>query len=338
MHHRPETAADFIGRDWFASARCEATEIHSTRAVNAHHTPVMVEQVLAALQVKEGGRYIDCTAGEGGHSVAILNAAIPYPLILCIDKDEEALRRATERMRGYGGNVTIRHASYADVAQVASETGFMPSDGLLLDLGLSSLQLDKGERGFSFRYDAPLDMRFDTSQRLTADTIVNRYSEKELADTIYQYGEERRSRRIARAIVNSRPVRTTTHLAEIVSNSVGRHRGRIHPATRTFQAIRIAVNDEFSNMRQGLEGATNVLRSGGRLAVITYHSLEDRIVKNTLRKMASKCICPPSLPYCECGHTPIVRIVNRRVIKPSRVEVLENPRSRSAHLRVAERL
>ena len=298
----------------------------------------MVEQVLAALQVRAAGRYIDCTAGEGGHSVAILNATTPYPFILSIDKDEEALRTATERMGGYGGNATIRRANYADVTEVAAETGFTSSDGLLLDLGLSSLQLDQGGRGFSFRHEAPLDMRFDTSQTMTADMIVNGYSEEELADIIYQYGEERRSRRIARAIVSSRPVRTTIQLAEIVSYSVGRRRGRIHPATRTFQALRIAVNDELSNILQGLEGAIEVLRPSGRIAVISYHSLEDRIVKNELRKMASDCVCPPSIPQCECGHAPTVRIVNRRVIKPSRAEVLANPRSRSARLRVAERL
>lgn len=294
--------------------------------------------MLAALQVRAAGRYIDCTTGEGGHSLAILNAATPYPFILGIDKDEEALRTAAERMRGYGGNATIRRANYADVTDVAKETEFTNSDGILLDLGLSSLQLDKGERGFSFRKQAPLDMRFDASQTMTADAIVNGYSEKELADIIYQYGEERRSRRIARAIVSSRPVNNTTQLAEIVSNSVGRRRGRIHPATRTFQALRIAVNDELSNILLGLQGAVEALRPSGRIAVISYHSLEDRIVKNELRKMASDCVCPPSLPHCECEHEPTVRIVNRRVIKPSRAEVLANPRSRSARLRVAERL
>lgn len=298
----------------------------------------MVDEALAALQVRAAGRYIDCTAGEGGHSVAILNAAAPYPFILSIDKDEEALKTAAERMRGYGDNATIRRANYADVTDVATETGFTNSDGLLLDLGLSSLQLGKGERGFSFRTQAPLDMRFDASQTVTADIIVNGRSEKELADIIYQYGEERRSRRIARAIVSSRPVRTTTQLAEIVSNSIGRRRGKIHPATRTFQALRIAVNDELSNILQGLKGAVEVLRPGGRIAVISYHSAEDRIVKNELRKMASDCVCPPSLPHCECGHEPTVRIVNRRIIRPSRAEVLENIRSRSARLRVAERL
>ena len=298
----------------------------------------MVEEVLGALQVTAQGRYIDCTAGEGGHSVAILNAATPPPLMLCIDMDAEALRTATGQMGMLGDRATVKQANYADVRQVADESGFLDADGVLLDLGLSSMQLEKRERGFSFRHEAPLDMRFDTSQAFTADAIVNGYSEEDLAQVIYLYGEERRSRRVARAIVQNRPVRTTTHLAEIVSNSVGRQRGRIHPATRTFQAIRIAVNDELGNIHRGLDGAIGTLGSGGRLAVIAYHSLEDRIVKNTLRRMASECICPPSLPYCECEHVPAVRIINRRVIKPSGEELRANARSRSARLRIAERL
>ena len=298
----------------------------------------MVDEVLAALQVKADGKYIDCTAGEGGHSLAILQAATPAPRVLSIDMDGEALETAAERMRGYGGNSTVRQANYGDVAQVAAETGFTNADGLLLDLGLSSLQLDKGERGFSFRHDAPLDMRFDNSQGITADTIVNQYDEQELANIIYRYGEERRSRRIARTIVRNRPVRTTTQLAGIVLSAVGRQRGRINPATRTFQAIRIAVNDELGNVQRGLDAAVDTLGMAGRLVVITYHSIEDRIVKNAIRHMASDCICPPSLPQCACDKEPTVRIINRRVIKPSDEEVRANPRSRSARIRIAERL
>ncbi|MDE2688215.1 MAG: 16S rRNA (cytosine(1402)-N(4))-methyltransferase RsmH [Chloroflexota bacterium] len=303
-----------------------------------YHTPVMVDEVLAALQVKADGKYIDCTAGEGGHSLAILQAATPAPRVLSIDIDGEALETAAERIRGYGDNSTIRQANYSEVAQVAAETGFMNADGLLLDLGLSSLQLDKGERGFSFRHEAPLDMRFDKSQGITADTIVNRYDEQKLADIIYRYGEERRSRRIARTIVRSRPVRTTTQLADIVLSAVGRQRGRINPATRTFQAIRIAVNDELGNVQRGLDAAVDTLGVAGRLVVITYHSIEDRIVKNAIRHMASNCICPPSVPQCACDKEPTVRIINRRVIRPSNEEVRANPRSRSARIRIAERL
>ena len=294
--------------------------------------------MLAALQVKTDGKYIDCTAGEGGHSLAILQAATPMPRVLSIDMDGEALETAAERMRGYGDNSTVRQANYSEVAQVAAETGFTNADGLLLDLGLSSLQLDKGERGFSFRHNAPLDMRFDNSQGITADTIVNQYDEQELANIIYRYGEERRSRRIARTIVRSRPVRTTTQLADIVLSAVGRQRGRINPATRTFQAIRIAVNDELGNVQRGLDAAVDTLGVAGRLVVITYHSIEDRIVKNAIRYMALDCICPPSVPQCACDKEPTVRIINRRVIKPSDEEVRANPRSRSARIRIAERL
>ena len=294
--------------------------------------------MLAALQVKTDGKYIDCTAGEGGHSLAILQAATPMPRVLSIDMDGEALETAAERMRDYSDNSTVRQANYGDVAQVAAETGFTNADGLLLDLGLSSLQLDKGERGFSFRHNAPLDMRFDNSRGITANTIVNQYDEQELANIIYRYGEERRSRRIARTIVRNRPVRTTTQLADIVLSAVGRQRGRINPATRTFQAIRIAVNDELGNVQRGLDAAVDTLGVAGRLVVITYHSIEDRIVKNAIRHMASDCICPPSVPQCACDKEPTVRIINRRVIKPSDEEVRANPRSRSARIRIAERL
>ena len=304
--------------------------------MNAYHIPVMVEEVVEALQVKAGGRYIDCTAGEGGHSLAIINAAVPPPSILCLDMDEKALLTAAKRMQHKGA--TIRKGTYAEVARLAAESGFFPSDGLLLDLGVSSLQLDSGERGFSFRHEARLDMRFDSSQEIDAYAIVNGYGEVDLANVIHRFGEERRSRRIARAIVRNRPISTTKQLAEVVSNSVGVRRGRIHPATRTFQAVRIAVNDEFGNIHRGLDGAVETLGAGGRLAVITYHSLEDRIVKNTLRRMAASCICPPSMPQCICEHEPTVSLVNRRVIRPSVDEIRRNARSRSARLRVAERL
>ncbi len=298
----------------------------------------MAEEVVSALQVRTGGKYIDCTAGEGGHSLAIIRAVSPSPDLLCIDADAEALQTAADRMRAYGSSFTIRQANYSDVETVAAETGFFGADGLLLDLGLSSLQLDKKERGFSFRHESRLDMRFNTSQPLTAYEIVNGYPEAELANVIYLYGEEKRSRRIARAIVNNRPVTTTVQLADIISHSIGRQRGRIHPATRTFQAIRIAVNDEFGNIQRGINGAVETLGANGRLAVIAYHSTEDRIVKNALRRMASYCICPPSNPVCVCKHKPSVRIINRRVIKPSIEEVRANARSRSARLRVAEKI
>lgn len=306
--------------------------------MRAHHIPVMAREAALALRVKAGGRYIDCTAGEGGHSLALLRAADPAPKLLCIDKDGQALATARQRLAEYAGGVTFARANYADVARLAGEHGFWGADGALLDLGLSSLQLDVAERGFSFRQEAPLDMRFDATQRLTAYEVVNGYSIEALADALYGFGEEHRSRRIARAIARRRPVRTTTELADIVAGAAGGRRGRVHPATKTFQAIRIAVNGELDNLRQGLEGATAALGANGRLAVITYHSIEDRIVKTALRRKSADCVCPPELPECVCDHKAELRIVNRRVIKPTRDEVGANPRSRSARLRVAERV
>lgn len=298
----------------------------------------MAREATLALGVKAGGRYIDCTAGEGGHSLALLSAADPAPRLLCIDKDGQALATARRRLAAYADGVMFARASYADVARLAAEHGFWGADGALLDLGLSSLQLDVAERGFSFQQDAPLDMRFDARQRLTAHDIVNGYSIDRLADALYGFGEETRSRRIARAIARRRPVRTTTELADIVAGALGGRRGRVHPATKTFQAIRIAVNGELDNLKQGLDGAIETLGANGRLAVITYHSIEDRIVKTALRRESADCVCPTELPECVCDHRARLRIVNRRVIKPTADEVRANPRSRSARLRVAERV
>ena len=298
----------------------------------------MVQEVLEALRVKSGGSYIDCTVGEGGHSLAILKAA-PEARVLGIDLDPDALEVARRRLAGQSGNVSLVHGSFAALDDIAGEHGFKPADGVLLDLGLSSLQVDTGKRGFSFRREARLDMRFDPTQETTAYEVVNEFSEAALSDTIWRLGEEPRARRVARAIVTHRPIDTTTRLAEVAARALGRRAGgRIHPATRVFQAIRMAVNNELENLRQGLERAVAILVGRGRLAVISYHSLEDRLVKGTLRREASECICPPGTPECTCRHTPSLSLVVRRVIKPSPDEVRANPRSRSARLRVAERL
>jgi 16S rRNA (cytosine1402-N4)-methyltransferase len=298
----------------------------------------MVKEVLAALNVRAGGRYVDCTLGEAGHSLAILEAASPAPNVLGIDLDSETIERARQRLANYADSVTLVHGNYADIAAIAADNGFLPINGVLLDLGLSSLQLGSADRGFSFQREARLDMRFDPDQTRTAHDVVNGYSEQELANVIYELGEERASRRIARAIVHNRPVDTTTRLADIVASVLGRRPGsKTHPATRTFQAIRMEVNSELENVRTGITEAISVLAEGGRLAVITYHSIEDRVVKNLLRREATACICPPETPVCTCGHTPTIRLVSRRVIKPAREEVASNPRSRSAKLRVAEK-
>ena len=306
--------------------------------VEAYHRSVMAPEVLAALQVMPGGTYIDCTVGEGGHSLVILQVA-PRVRLLGIDLDTEALSVARQRLETHIGQVTLVQGNFADLESIAEEHGARPAGGVLFDLGLSSLQVDTGGRGFSFRQEAHLDMRFDPTQKVTAHQVVNEYPEHSLADIIFRLGEEPRARRVARAIVRYRPVETTTQLADVVARATGRPAGgRIHPATRTFQAIRMAVNSELDNLGRGLEGAISVLGTGGRLAVISYHSLEDRLVKTALRTEASDCVCPPGMPQCRCGHIARVRLVSRRIIRPAPAEVRANPRSRSARMRVAERL
>ena len=296
----------------------------------------MVREVLEGLRVEPGGLYIDCTVGEGGHASAILDSQ-PEASLLGIDLDPEALAVATERLRGYQNEIVLARGNFAELDGIAEEQGFKPADGILFDLGLSSLQVDTGERGFSFLREGPLDMRFDPAQGPTAYEVVNSYPERALAESIWRLGEEPRSRRVARAIVHNRPIETTTQLAEVVERALGGRRGaRTHPATRTFQAIRMVVNSELENLGDGLEKAVNMLKAGGRLAVISYHSLEDRLVKRTLRREASGCICPPQSPECVCSHDPKVVPVNRRVIRPEATEIRSNPRSRSARLRVAE--
>ena len=297
----------------------------------------MVQEVLTALQVRPGGSYIDCTVGEGGHSLAIV--AVAQSRLLGIDLDIEALSVATRRLDASADRVTLVEGNFAESNVIARMHRFAPVQGVLFDLGLSSLQVDTPERGFSFRQEARLDMRFSATQSITAHQVVNEYSEESLADIIYRLGEEPRARRIARAIIQGRPIDTTTRLAEVVSRMVRQSRTRrIHPATRTFQAIRMEVNEELNNLQRGLEGAIEVLADGGRLAVIAYQSLEDRLVKGLLRQEASQCICPPSTPECVCGHIASLKLVNRRVIKPTPDEVQANPRSRSARMRVAERI
>ena len=296
----------------------------------------MVQEVLTALRVKTGGSYIDCTVGEGGHSLAILGAA-PDVRLIGIDLDMEALAIARRRLENHQNHITLVHRNFAELDAITRKHRVKPADGILFDLGLSSLQVEREERGFSFRREAQLDMRFDSTQNITAYQVVNGYSENPLAEIIRRLGEEPRARRVARAIVRNRPIETTTRLAKVVSQVLGGPaRRRIHPATRIFQAIRMTVNEELENLRRGLEQAVHVLGIGGRMAVISYHSVEDRLVKEVLRHEASGCICPPGTPQCICGHTPSIRLVHRRVIKPNPDEVRVNPRSRSARMRVVE--
>ena len=301
------------------------------------HTPVMVSEVLQALAVQPGGRYLDCTVGAGGHAEALLEASSPSWSLLGIDADPQAIEAGGLRLRHFGGAVQLVTANFRELMEVCHQRGFSPVHGVLFDLGMSSLQLADGARGFGFQVEAPLDMRFGQGQ-LTADDIANGYPERELADLLWRYGEEVRSRRIARAIVRARPLKTTTELAAVVQRALGGRRQRIHPATRTFQALRIAVNDELGALSDGLGQALAVLGQGGRLAVISFHSLEDRIVKQLIQRESQDCICPPQTPGCVCGHRAVLRPLTRRALRPSPVEVAANPRSRSARLRAAEKL
>ena len=304
------------------------------------HDPVMVNEVLDGLDVRPGGRYIDATVGLGGHAEAILDAARPDGALLGIDLDPQALAIAGERLAPFGDAVVLVRGHHSEIAGIAAEQGFEEVSGVLFDLGVSSLQLDAPGRGFSFQRDEPLDMRMDPDAELTAEIIVNEYEEAELADLIRRYGEERRARAIARAIVARRPLRTTGDLVRAVEQAVGRGRERHHhPATLTFQALRIAVNQEMDFLADTLSAACSLLGgAGARIAVLAFHSLEDRVAKEHFRRESSECVCPPRTPICICGHVATLRLVTRRVRKPGADEVARNPRARSARLRVAEAL
>jgi 16S rRNA (cytosine1402-N4)-methyltransferase len=307
------------------------------RGLTSIHTPVLLAEVLRALAVQPGGRYIDTTLGAGGHAAAILEKSSPGGQLLGIDADPAAIAAAREKLRGTSGSILIVNDNFVNLQSICIKYDFFPVHGILFDLGLSSLQLGGSGRGFSFQHDAPLDMRFGPGQKTSAADIINNASEIRLASIIRTYGEESQSRRIARAIVMGRPIETTGQLAGLIEKTIGRH-GRLHPATRTFQALRIAVNQELEYLESALKQAVDLLGYEGRLVVITYHSLEDRIAKQFLHKEARGCICPPGVPECVCGHTPSLRLINKKVITPTEAEIRANPRSRSAKLRAAERI
>jgi len=307
------------------------------------HLPVLLPEAVAALTPRSGGRYLDGTFGGGGHTRAILDASTPDGIVLALDADEEAIvrGRALAADQAIGDRLRLVHANFARLAEVVQEQRLVPLDGLLLVLGLSSFQLGSAERGFAFRLTGPLDMRFDRSEGQPASILVNTLPPEDLTQILWRAGEEPRARRIVRAIVREReraPIETTAQLAEIVSDAVGGRRGSdTHPATRTFQALRIATNGELAALEQALTGALSVLAPGGRLAVISFHSLEDRIVKEFVRRESATCVCPPEQPICTCDQQPRLRPVGK-AIKPGPDEIRTNPRSRSAILRVAERL
>ena len=311
----------------------------AANAQRYYHQPVMVRQVLEGLALRPGGWYIDCTVGEGGHAALILDASAPSGRLLGIDADPQALEAAERRLADRSPEILhLTRGNFAQVSQIAQEHGFSPVDGLLLDLGLSSLQLESEERGFTFQSDQPLDMRFDPSGETTAADIVNTLSERDLADLLWRYGEERRSRAIARVLIRRRPLHTSGELAQAVLEAVRPFRGRLHPATRTFQALRIAVNHELENLQRALNEAVDLLRPGGRLVVISYHSLEDRIVKEFLRQEATGALSPLGTRPETRAARPRLSLVQKKAVRPAREEVERNRRSRSARLRVAERL
>ena len=303
----------------------------------ALHQPVLYHEIIHALQPKNAGRYVDGTLGAGGHARGILEACAPDGCLLGLDVDPQALALARETLAPYGERARLIQTSYDSLTQTLHEIGWDEVDGILLDLGLSSMQLDTPERGFSFQQDAPLDMRFDPDSPTTAADLVNTLPQDDLADLIYRYGEERASRRIAQAILMARPLQTTRQLAAVIEAVLPR-KGHIHPATKTFQALRIAVNEELDRVENVLPQAVAALKTGGRLAIISFHSLEDRIVKAYFRRESRDCICPPKQPVCTCGHIATLKEISRKPIIPGEAEIIANPRARSAKLRIAEKL
>jgi len=307
------------------------------------HIPVLLNEALEFLKPESGGIYVDGTLGLGGHTGEILKRSHPGGRVIGIDRDTEALKVAKKRLQGFEDRVQIIHGNFADVGKIAEELGIKEVDGILLDLGVSSMQIDTGTRGFSFLRDAPLDMRMDTTGGITAADIVNNYSVEKLQALLWGLGEEGYSRRIAKEIAKAREtarIETTKELAQLVERAIPRKDWpkQIHPATKTFQALRIAVNDELGSLEQGLNDGINLLKEGGRFCIISFHSLEDRIVKNRFRNWEEPCICPPSLPVCRCGKVKVAKVLTKKGVKATEDEIKANPRARSARLRVAEKV
>ncbi|MCQ3937890.1 MAG: 16S rRNA (cytosine(1402)-N(4))-methyltransferase [Chloroflexi bacterium] len=302
------------------------------------HKPVLYKEIIHALQPRSGGRYVDGTLGAGGHARGILEACAPDGQLLGLDVDPQALALARETLAPYEGRIHLAQASHTTLGEQLASLGWDAVDGIVLDLGASSMQFDSPERGFSFLQEGPLDMRFGINAAMTAEEIVNTFDEKELADIIFRYGEDRDARKIARAIVMSRPLRTTGQLAALIEKISPRRGDRVHPATRTFQALRIAVNDELAAVEKTLPQAVTALKSGGRCAVISFHSLEDRIVKDFFREQSRDLINPPYEKIYESERKAVVKLVNKKPILPSEEEIRGNPRARSAKLRVIEKL
>ncbi|MBM7835880.1 16S rRNA (cytosine(1402)-N(4))-methyltransferase RsmH [Clostridium sardiniense] len=306
------------------------------------HVSVLLNECLEGLNIKADGKYVDCTLGGAGHSSQILKRLSTDGLLIGIDQDKDALKAAGKRLEGYENKILV-HNNFYNIGEIIDTLDIGNVDGILMDLGVSSYQLDEGERGFSYMQDAPLDMRMNRENDFSAYEVINNYSEQELFKVIKDYGEERFAKRIAAFIVERReekPIETTFELVDIIKSAIPAklRREGPHPAKRTFQAIRIEVNGELRILNKAIEDGVNRLNKGGRMAIITFHSLEDRIVKLKFRDLANPCTCPKEFPICICGKEPLVKLVSRKAIDPSKEEVLENPRSRSAKLRVIERI
>lgn len=307
-----------------------------------HHVPVLLDECLEGLNIRPDGIYVDGTLGGAGHSSEIVKR-LTSGMLIGIDRDAEALQAASERLKPYQDRVKLVHSNFCRIGEILSELGIAQVDGILLDLGVSSHQLDDGARGFSYRIDAPLDMRMDSSESLRADTVVNTWPQEELRRILYVYGEERYAPQIAAAICRARqlaPISTTLELAQIIRSAMPASalREKQHPAKRSFQAIRIAVNDELGSVERAMKAAIPALTKGGRLAVITFHSLEDRIVKTAIADAAKGCVCPPNFPVCICGRKPQIKPITKKPITASEAELAANSRAHSAKLRVCEKL
>jgi 16S rRNA (cytosine1402-N4)-methyltransferase len=307
-----------------------------------YHEPVMIREVLESLDLKPGGIYVDGTVGGGGHALAMLAATAPDGIVIGIDRDDDALSESARVLQPFVKRTFLVKGNYADMKEILARLGVECVDGIVLDLGVSSYQLETAGRGFSFTKSAPLDMRMDRDASRTARDLVNTADPRDLKRILRLYGEELQAGRIVRAIVERRkaaPIETTDELAGIIASAMPARmsHGRIHPATRTFQALRIAVNDEMTSLERGIASGIESLKEGGRFSVISFHSLEDRMVKDLFRNASRGCICPPDLPICACGGKPRLRVITRKPVRPGEGEVERNPRARSAKLRTAER-
>lgn len=313
------------------------------KAMEFEHRTVLLDRTVEYLKVVPGGVYVDCTLGGGGHSLEILKRLGERGRLIGIDRDQNAIKAAGERLASFSDKAVLVHGNFRDIRRIVHGIGITAVDGVVMDLGVSSHQLDQRERGFSYMQDAPLDMRMDRQQSLTAMEVVNTYSEADIASVISGYGEERWARRIAAFIVRERdraPIETTGQLVDIIKSAIpasARRKGP-HPAKRTFQALRIEVNDELGILERAVKDGVDLLKSGGRICVITFHSLEDRKIKNIFRELENPCTCPPKAPACVCGKKPVIRVVTRKPVVPDKEEIQQNPRARSAGLRVAEKL